>query len=292
MAPNDEPISESAAWEILERYVLDCLELDRESLIAVYATGSLGGGYYRPGQSDIDAVLIVADGSQAIWGDLEQGSERLAALNQAYQERYRIPKEMGAFALQESALYPPYDPTADVLPLEIARLKVQGVCIYGAYDLDAVPMPVGDDFRRGARVFEAWFEAEFLQEHPFAAFPEAACVNTILMHLGRCLRVERGVLEFDKRAVIAAYRQHDPPFVDEAAFRLVQASLAGETLSAPQVEALRRYAEQLRTQMNEYLGVTSEEAFADGMVSSPFLTFHSSLVTPRYSFICVRSCSA
>ena len=146
-----------------------------------------------------------------------------------------------------------------MLPLEIARLKVQGVCVYGAYDLDAVPMPVGDDYRRGARNFEAWFEAVFLHEHPFSSFSEAACLNTILMHLGRCLRIARGVLEFDKRAVIAAYRQHDPPFVDQAAFRLVEASLSGEALSEPQVEALRRYAAELRTQMNRYLDVTSDE---------------------------------
>jgi len=258
MASSHRPIAERAAWEILDRYVQDCLEIDRASLIAVYATGSLGGGYYRPGQSDIDAVLITADGSQEIWGDWETCGERLSALNRAYQERYGIPKEMGAFALQESALYPPYDPAADVLPTEIARLKVQGVCVYGAYDLNGVPMPATRDFRRGARNFETWFEADYLVERPFSTFSAAACVNTILMHLGRCLRIARGVLEFDKRAVIAAYRQHDPPFVDEPAFGLVEASLAGEALSEPQVEALQRYAAYLRAQMNRYLGVTSE----------------------------------
>jgi predicted nucleotidyltransferase len=259
MASSHEPISERAAWEILDRYVQDCLEIDRESLRTVYATGSLSGGYYRPGQSDIDAVLIVADGSQEVWGDWEECSERLAALNQAYTERCRIPKELGGFALQESTLYPPYDPTADILPLEIARLKVQGVCVYGAFDLESVPMPTADDYRRGARNFEAWMDDAFLPEHPIAGFSEAACVNTILIYLGRYLRIERGVLEFDKRAVIAAYRQHDPPFVNQVAFRLVEASLAGETLSEPQIEELRRYAAQLRTEMNQYLGVRSDE---------------------------------
>lgn len=259
MAHNDEPISERAAWEILGRYVLDCLAIDRESLIAVYATGSLGGGYYRPGQSDIDAVLIVADGSREIWGDLEQGSDRLVALNRTYKTRYRIPKDFGPFALQERELFPPYDPTSDLLPLEIARLKVQGVCVYGAYDLEAVPMPTGDDFRRGARNFEAWFDADFLKEHPFSGFSETACVNTILLHLGRYLCIEHNVLEFDKRALIAAYLQHDPPFVDGCAFRLAEALLAGETLSEPEVEGLWRYAAKLRTEMNEYLGIASTE---------------------------------
>ena len=255
------PIAESTAWKILDRYVQDCLQINRDSLRAVYATGSLGGGYYRPGQSDIDAVLIVADGSQAIWGDLEASSERLSTLNQAYKARYQIPKDFGPFALQESALFPPYDPASDLIALEIARLKVQGVCVYDAFDgagtraVERAPMPGVEDFRRGARNFEAWLVAEFLQDHPISGFSEAACVNTILIHLGRCLRIARGVLEFDKRALIAAYLEHDPPFVDRAAFRLVEASLAGCRLSGPQVAQLRRCTAWLRQAMNGYLGI-------------------------------------
>jgi hypothetical protein len=252
-------IEERAAWEILDHYAQDCLDIDRDSLRAVYATGSLGGGYYRPGQSDIDAVLIVADGSQDVWGSLEEFSERLDALNRAYQERYRIPKDFGPFALQESELYPPYDPASDLIADEITRLKVQGVCVYGTFDLDAVPLPSAEDFRRGARVFEAWFEAEFLPEHPLSGFSAAECVNTILIHLGRWLHIERGVLEYNKRALLPAYRQHDPPIVDETALRLVEASLAGERLSESQVAELRRATAAARTQMNKHLGVGSKE---------------------------------
>jgi hypothetical protein len=249
------PIGESAAWEILALYVQDCLKIDRDSLRAVFATGSLGGGYYRAGQSDIDAVLIVENGSQEIWGDLDEGSERLAALNHAYKERYQIPKDFGPFALQVGQLYPPYDPCSDMLPLEIARLKVQGVCVYGEFDLEAVPMPGVEDFRRGAARFETWFRDEFAPSHPISGFSEAACINTILIHLGRFLRIERGVLEFDKRALIASYLENEPPFVDEAALDMVEVSLASRGLSEPELESLRRYVARLRMQMNGYLGI-------------------------------------
>ena len=251
------PISEPVAWEILDRYVQDCLQIDGDSLRAVYATGSLGGGYYRPGQSDIDAVLIVADGSQETWGNLEQGSERLSTLNKAYLERYRIPKDFGPFALQASELVPPYDPESDLIAVEIARLKVQGVSVYGTFNLDGVPMPTAKDLRRGARNFEAWLRDSFFPEHPISSLSGTACVNTILMHLGRCLRIERGVLEFNKRALVAAYLAHDPPFVDPTAFRLVEASLAGTHLTESQIEQLRRTVAKVRTQMNEYLGMAS-----------------------------------
>lgn len=248
-------ISASFAWEILDRYVQDCLKIDRDSLLAVYATGSLGGGYYRPGQSDIDAVLIVADGSQEIWGDWEEGSEQLAALNRAYRERYQIPKDFGPFAIQENELYPPYDPTLDLLPLEIARLKVQGLCVYGAFDLASVPMPAAEDFRQGARNFEAWWRQEFAKDHPLSTLSGAACVNSVLLYLGRYLRIECGVLEFNKRALVAAYLAHDPPFVDRAAFRLVETSLAEDRLSEPQVEHLQRCVAELRAQMNALLEI-------------------------------------
>ena len=52
-------IDETTAWEILRRYVQDCLQIDATSLLAVYAIGSLPAGYYRPGQSDIDFTLRV-----------------------------------------------------------------------------------------------------------------------------------------------------------------------------------------------------------------------------------------
>ena len=46
-------IDEATAWVILHHYVEDCLKIDSSNLLAVFATGSLGGGYYRPGQETL-----------------------------------------------------------------------------------------------------------------------------------------------------------------------------------------------------------------------------------------------
>jgi hypothetical protein len=121
--------------------------------------------------------------------------------------------------------------------------------------LDAVPMPTAEDFRQDAVRFERWWRAEFSKSHPIETFSEAACVNSILMHLGRCLRIERGVIEFNKRLVIARYLENDPPFVDEEAFGLAKVSLASQTLSTSEVEQLRETVKRLRVQMNAHLGV-------------------------------------
>ena len=53
MSTIDEPV----AWRILQQYAGDCPEIASGTLLALYATGSLPGGYYRPGQSDIDATI-------------------------------------------------------------------------------------------------------------------------------------------------------------------------------------------------------------------------------------------
>jgi hypothetical protein len=248
-------IDEAAAWEILHQYARDCLEIDSDTLIALYATGSLPGGYYRPGQSDIDAVLIVENGSEHPWGNSEKPSKPLETLNRRYLDRYKIPKDFGPFPLQESKLFPPYDPRCDVLTLEIARLKIQGQSVYGEFDLDAVPMPTASDFLVGVQRFEEWWRDEFSKTTPLGSMSPTGCVNTILVHLGRFLLIEKGTIEFDKRKVVRAYLNSDPPFVNTEVVRLVEAFLASTALTEADAELLRSYAGELRAQMNAHLGI-------------------------------------
>ena len=101
-SPNDQEVPVifvPTAWQIPRQYLAECQEIDSASLLAVYAIGSLGGGYYRPGQSDIDAVLLVKDGSEHIWGTPIAPSEALADINRRYLETYHIPKDFGPFPI-------------------------------------------------------------------------------------------------------------------------------------------------------------------------------------------------
>jgi hypothetical protein len=247
-------IDENAAWDILRAYARDCLAISSASLLAIYAIGSLPAGYYRPGHSDIDALLIVQNGSDRIWGSNMNPSQPLQDLNRRYRDAYGIPKDFGPFPIQESELYPPYNVEQELVP-EIARLKLQGRPIYGAYDLDAVPLPTPDDYLRHVQHFEAWWRDEFSQSEPLEHLSPTACVNTILMHLGRFLWIKRGVIEFDKRRLVGSYLESDPPFVHEDVLHCVEQSLESEVLSDSQTELLRAYTGHLRSQMNAYLGI-------------------------------------
>jgi hypothetical protein len=103
-------VGEKAAWGILHRYKRDILRIDSGTLLAIYAVGSLPGGYYRPGQSDIDAILIVTNDSESVWGNSGHPSRALAKLNREYEIRFHIPKEFAPFPIQEQELFPPHDP--------------------------------------------------------------------------------------------------------------------------------------------------------------------------------------
>jgi len=249
-------ISESRAWEILKAYARDCIQIDFESLLAIYAIGSLPGGYYRPGQSDIDAVLITTNGSEKIWGDVHEASQTLKDLNERYLRAYEIPKDFGPFPIQEGELFPPYNPAKE-LAAEIARLKLQGKPVYGDFNLQSVPMPTPGDFLRDAQHFEEWWRDEFSKTNPLETLSATGCVNTILAHLRRYLRIKRGKIVFDKHKVVPEYLCNDPPIADEQMFRLVEQFLRLGEASDRDTRELRRYVGVLRDAMNSHLGIST-----------------------------------
>lgn len=247
-------IDERSAWRILGLYSGDCAEIDPGSLMAIYAIGSLPAGYYRPGQSDIDAVLIVRDASEAIWGNTDTPSDRLAALNGEYKRRYDIPKDFGPFPLQPRELYPPYDADKE-LTLEIARLKVQGKCVYGAFPLDDIPMPTREDYLRDFRHFEEYWDSDFSKNTPIERLSATQCVNTILMHLFRYLIIEKSITEFDKRRIVPLCMASNAPFLSKSALDLVQRHLGDHETGEEETETLRQYVADLRYNMNALLGL-------------------------------------
>jgi hypothetical protein len=247
-------INESMAWEILHSYALECAALNDGSLLAIYATGSLGGGYYRAGQSDIDAVLIVRDAPNSFLPAGLEPSEELTRLNRMYRGRYAIPKDFAPFPLPVRKLFPPYDPAEELAP-EIARLKLQGLCVWGSFDLNLIPMPTSEDARRCAEHFETWWRDEFSKTRPISTLNEAECVNTILIHLGRFFWIKRGVIVFNKLKLVQTYLAHDPPFTDPLAFEIVGRYLVSGTASKAETVRLRQCLTRLRSVINANLGI-------------------------------------
>ena len=134
-------------------------------------------------------------------------------------------------------------------------MKLQGKCVYGGIDLDAVPMPSESDYLQHIQHFEEWTRDRFMASASFDTLSARGCVNTLMMHLHRFLWIKRGIVEFDKRKLATLYLAHDPPFVDRRLLDLGERSLDGETLAEEIVPELRQRTEHLRIRMNDCLGI-------------------------------------
>lgn len=241
-------ISEEKAIEIVHKF-LDEIRQEDSGVIALYLIGSLGGGYYRPGQSDIDTIIIVCD-------DAAITQKRMDEIAKKYWQSYKIPKGFGSIMIYLSELSPPYIKSeADdfEFTVEIARLKSQGKAVFGEINLDDIQMPSRDDFCKDALKMEKWFAKEF--GYPmFEKLQIVGCVNTILGLLRRYLMIEKGVFEFNKFLTIESYMRNDPPLVDESIFNFIQKNLNEEVVgNDDDLHMLRKFGLQLQECLNRQL---------------------------------------
>jgi hypothetical protein len=245
---DNEIISEKRAWEIIDEFVNDLIQLDQNSLLAVYVIGSLGGGYYRPGKSDIDTIVIVKN-------DAVVTQEEVDRIATGYWHKYHIPKGFGSIVAAERDLVPPYQKSEDFdfeFSMEIVRLKLQGKAVYGSYDLSKILMPTKNDLIHDALIMENWFDREFGIEM-FDKLEYVGCVNTILSYFRRYLMVEKDIFILNKFCTIETYCSNEPPIVDHDIFTLINETLKGYEAKSNELDMLRRFGNQIRPFMNKRL---------------------------------------
>lgn len=208
-------ISYPEAVRIAEKFACEIARNYPGRVLAVYAIGSLGSDYYRPGQSDIDTAVITDFSRQEI-GKITEEIDKIA---DTYWKSYNVPKGFGSVVFAREQLYPPYIP-AEELVQEILRLKVQFRCIWGHYDLKNVPMPPKTAIIDDARQFQAWMDRE--RAGGFRIDSAVKLVNSTLIVLKRYLLIRHGIVEFNKFRVIDLYLQNDPPLVHERLFAFIR----------------------------------------------------------------------
>lgn len=200
-----EIISRERAFEIARGFAEEITSA--HPVKAVFAIGSLGGGYYRPGQSDIDTAIIL-DCTREEASSHEQAIEKTAG---QYREKYGVPKDFGAVVMEYEQLFPPYFP-AEELVVEIMRIKLQGQLICGDLNPNDIPMPDIESAKACENAFEDWRANGF--HVPPEQMTRQMTVNSILLLIRRFLMLEHGIIEFDKRKMIPLYLSHQPPVVN------------------------------------------------------------------------------
>lgn len=195
----------------------------KDKLLAVFAIGSLGSDYYRPGQSDIDTIIITCLKRE----ELKLYRKDIRKLADTYQGKYNVPKGFGAIFLAEEQLYPPYI-AEEELVLEIYRIKLQSKLIYGNYDITKIPNPSKDAIIEDARAFEKWRKEEHKNNPDIKINNNIMLVNSTLMMLKRYLMIKCDIMEFNKFKVVGLYMKNNPPYVAEELFEFIEKSLHNE----------------------------------------------------------------
>ena len=218
-------ISYEKAIDITKQFANIVRDLLKDKLLAVFAIGSLGSDYYRPGQSDIDTIIITSLKRE----ELKIYRKEIRKLADSYQEKFDVPKGFGAILLAEEQLYPPYISEEELI-LEIYRIKLQSKLIYGNYDITNIPNPSKDAIIEDAKAFEKWRQEEHKNNPDFKINNNIMLVNSTLMMLKRYLMIKWDIIEFNKFKVIDLYMKNNPPYVDEYLFEFIEKNLHNEEI--------------------------------------------------------------
>lgn len=218
-------ISYEKAIDITKQFANNVKDLLKDKLLAVFAIGSLGSDYYRPGQSDIDTIIITSLKRE----ELKIYRKEIRKLADSYQEKFDVPKGFGAILFAEEQLYPPYIAEEELI-LEIYRIKLQSKLIYGNYDITKIPNSRKKDIIEDARSFEKWRLEEHKNNPDFRINNNIMLVNSTLMMLKRYLMIKCDIIEFNKFKVVDLYMKNNPPYVDEELFEFIEKSLRNEDI--------------------------------------------------------------
>lgn len=248
-------INYEEALHIAERFAAGVADICGDKLLAVYAIGSLGSDYYRPGQSDIDTAVITGFSRE----ELAPYAEKIEALADEYWKKYSVPKGFGAIVFAKEQLFPPYRKYEELI-LEIMRLKTQSRLVWGGFDLSAVPFPGKDAIIEDACAFEEWAASEREKDPDFGVSSIVMLVNSTLMILKRYLMIRHDIVEFNKFKVIGLYLEHEPPFVNDEVFDFIEVSLHSrltekEKNDRKKLARMIKWHDEIYGKIDELLGI-------------------------------------
>ncbi len=210
--------AQSVAWQELHRISGQIRALQSPEIRAVFAIGSLPGGYFRPGQSDLDVVVILAGSppqDEARCNALQQLSVTIRDLASAAK-----PYELEATFVYESELM--RDPKTGVLPRAdfASRLLTQSQVLMGEFDLQKIDNPLPQDF---IPIAERYLEYRREKYGPasFGTVPLPELVKHILTLMRYYLIIKRQHVQYNKFQLVQDYERFAPELPMPTALKTV-----------------------------------------------------------------------
>ena len=223
----------------LETFASSANALGLRQARAIIAIGSLPGGYFRPGQSDLDLIVLFHGTPPADAAFSQAEREEMERLKKLAAQA--SPFEIELIFLHESRLA--RDPLTGCLPYAdfVQRLRSQSKLLWGRVDLASLTAPEREDFvcafKRYLEYEQDKLGMEFSQA--WTQSPLAELLKHALVLMRTFLLVRRGILEYDKTRIARLYTENRPPApLPQALARCIDLRFAGE----PPSEALEAAA--------------------------------------------------
>jgi predicted nucleotidyltransferase len=197
-----ESLSGAAVWSLLERIAECILNANLPGFKVLFVIGSLAGGYYKPGQSDVDLVALFAGSPPA-----EDETKRLAELLEALVGERPANLDIDILPRYESDLAIDPDSGLYFNPDLVARLLIQSKKLAGSYDLSQLKMPGPRDFQAEFPSQLSWWRAN---HGPLETCAQPLQAKYLLLVLRSWMAVLCKQLIYNKTELIAAYWQANP----------------------------------------------------------------------------------
>ena len=244
-------MNEEQAWTLLHEFAREASSIDPSRIKAIIAIGSLPGGYYRQGQSDLDVVIIMADANQASGLAKTNFLTAIRETTSKFQSCCDEETKLEAVLVRESELSATNAEGFLANPQLNVRLKVQGHILFGGYDLGLVPMPLPHDLLNEFRQNETRdiSDGETQDEQP----DPSGLIKYAFYLIRSYLSIVHVVFDFNKLTLLDTYKKHTPPYEDETFFELISKSLTGEQLDPPEIAELNMHVNNLRIKITSQL---------------------------------------
>lgn len=235
------PMSEAeraAAWQELQDFARALRRFNAPQIRAAFVIGSFPGGYFRPGQSDLDVVIILAGSPPTD----EPTCQQHQALRQAIKElaSKASPYEIEPMFIYEAELK--RDPQSGLLPRAdfALRLLLQSQLLMGEFDLQQVDQPLPQDFIVVLQRYLEYFQHKIIPDSIDQA-PLPALVKHVLTLMRYALIICRQHVQYNKLAVLQDYLRLTPELpLPDSLQRVIEKSLQGEPIDQDLAAAFRQ----------------------------------------------------
>ncbi len=225
------PMSEAeraAAWQELQGFARALQEFNAPQIRVAFVIGSFPGGYFRPGQSDLDVVIILAGSPPTD----EPTCQQHQALRQAIKElaNKASPYEIEPMFIYEAELK--RDPRNGLLPRAdfALRLLLQSQLLMGEFDLQQVDQPLPQDFTYVLQRYLEYFQHK-IGPDGFDQAPLSDLVKHVLTLMRYALIICRQHEQYNKFAILQDYLRFIPELpLPDSIKRSIEKSLQGEPI--------------------------------------------------------------